>query len=123
ARRTSAGEADERGPIQRREEVATNVPIRRARCPTELEVRRDDQIGVERANEELGFLAHVRVRHATEIAKQGTGCAIELVVEHLDGGLLEDSLAPGLALGTAEHDSPVAEAFLGPVERIDELSR
>ena len=34
------------------------------------EVARDDQVGVERAHEELDFLGHVRVRHAAQIPQQ-----------------------------------------------------
>ena len=43
---------------------------------------------------------------------------VELLVELLDDGLLEDALAACLALGAAQHDSPVARAFLDPVQRI-----
>ena len=47
---------------------------------------------------------------------------VQLLVELLDDRLLEHALAPGLALGAAQHDSPVARAFLGPVQRICELA-
>ena len=48
--------------------------------------------------------------------------AVQLLVELLDDRLLEDSLAPRLALGATQHDSPVPRAFLDPVQRICELA-
>ena len=95
---------------------------RRALPLSDSEVAGDDQVGVERADEELDFVGHVRVRHASEVAQQRARAAVELVVEPLDGRLLEDALAPRLALGAAQHDPPVPGALLAPVERIDELA-
>src|SRR5665213_2830780 len=47
---------------------------------------------------------------------------VELLVEPLDGRLAEDTLAPGLALGTAQDDAPVPRSFLNPVQRIGQLA-
>ena len=63
------------------------------------------------------------MRHAPQVAEQRARAAVELVVEAFDGGLVEDALAAGLALRAAQHDPPVAGAFLGPVERVDQLAR
>src|ERR1700722_6728024 len=88
-----------------------------------LEVAGDDQVSLKRAGEELDFLRHVRVGHTAQIAEQGAGAAVELVVEPFDGALVEDPLAPGLALGATQYDAPVTGTFLGPVQRVDELPR
>ena len=78
------------GPRRRRGRGALPLVSRNARS----EVRRHDQIRVERAHEEVDFLGHVRVRHAAQIAEQRAGGAVELVVEQFDGRLLEHALAP-----------------------------
>src|SRR5207244_3844532 len=86
-----------------------------------LEVARRHEVGVERADEELDFLGHVRVGHPAQVAEQGGRAAVQLVVEAFDGGLVEDALPPGLALRATEHDAPVAGTLLGPVQRVHEL--
>jgi hypothetical protein len=62
------------------------------------------------------------VRHPPQVPEQGARPTVELIVQTFDGGLLEDALAPGLALWTAQQDAPVAGPFLGPVERIGKLA-
>src|SRR5439155_1342783 len=44
------------------------------------------------------------------------------VVEALDGRLLENPLAPRLALRAAKDDAPVSGPLFGPVQRVDEFS-
>ncbi len=102
-------------------ELVADAVVERYR--SRLEVAREDQIRVQRPREELDFLRHVRVGHPAQVAQQGAGAAVELVVESFDGGLVEHALAPGLALRAAQHDAPVPRSFLGPVERVDQLAR
>ena len=47
------------------------------------EVAGRDQVGVQRAHEELDFLGHVGVGHAPQVARAARGAAVELVVEAL----------------------------------------
>src|SRR5207237_1398962 len=56
-----------------------------------LEVLGEDEVVIERADEAIDLLFHVRVHQALEIADERLGAAIELLVEALDKLLLEDA--------------------------------
>src|SRR3954452_3889393 len=85
-----------------------------------LEVLGDDVALVERGGEALDLVLHVGVRQALEVADQGLGPAVELLVEALDELLLEDAGARPLAVGAAQADLPVRRPGLLPLGGVDE---
>ena len=53
---------------------------------------------------------------------QRLGAAVELLVEALDGGLVEHADLAPLAVGAAQHDLPVRRGGLLPVHRVDQVA-
>ena len=76
---------------------------------------------VERVDEALDLVLHVRRHEALEVADEGLGAAVELLVEALDGVLLVDAGAGPLAVGAAQRDLPVRRAGLVPLDGVDQL--
>ena len=79
--------------------------------------------GLEGVDETLDLVLHIGLHHALEVAHQGLGATVELLVEALDAVLLEDAGAGPLAVRAAQLDLPVRLADLFPVDRVDELGR
>src|SRR5689334_6504502 len=94
---------------------------RSARYGVGLEVLGEDQVVIERLDEAVDLLLHVRVHQSLEIAHERLRAAVELLVEALDELLLEDAGAAPLAVGAAQRDLPVRRAGLLPLRRVDEV--
>src|SRR5689334_3816030 len=94
---------------------------RSARYGVGLEVLGEDQVVIERLDEAVDLLLHVRVHQSLEIAHERLRAAVELLVEALDELLLEDPGAVPLAVGAAQADLPVHRAGLVPLGGVDEV--
>ena len=76
----------------------------------------------ERGDEALDLVLHVRLRQALEVADERLGAAVELLVEALDGVLVEDAELVPLAVGAAQEHLPVRRGGLLPLDRVDEVA-
>src|SRR3954447_21379987 len=86
-----------------------------------LEVLGDDVAGLEGGDEPVDLVLHVGLHQVLEVAHEGLGAAVELLVEALDDVLVEDAGPAPFAVRAAEGDLPVLGAGLLPVDRVDEL--
>ncbi|TMK98623.1 MAG: hypothetical protein E6G41_17980 [Actinobacteria bacterium] len=77
---------------------------------------------IERLDEAIDLLFHVRVHQALEIAHERLGAAVELLVEALDEVLLVDAGADPLAVGAAQRDLPMGRAVLLPLDGVDQIA-
>ena len=57
-----------------------------------------------------------------EVLDQRLGAAVELLVEAVDGGLVERADLAPLAVRAAQHDLPVRRGGLLPVDRVHEVA-
>ena len=69
---------------------------------------------MERGDEALDLLLHVRPGEQAEVVEQLLGAAVELLVEAVDELLGVDAAAVPLAVGAAQLDAPALAARPGP---------
>ena len=78
--------------------------LRLAACG--LEVLGEDQVRVERGDEALDLLLHVRAREQAEVVEQRLGAAVERLVEAVDDLLAVDAGGGPVAVGAVQVDAP-----------------
>ena len=96
----------------RRSRCSQSPASARRRRGGALEVAGRDQVGVERAHEEVDFLGHVGVRHAPQVAEQRARAAVELVVEAFDDDWSKTPSRRDSHSGQRSTIAPVAGALL-----------
>src|SRR4051812_9131970 len=85
-----------------------------------LEVHRPDGVRGERGGEALNLVLHVGLGEAHQIVDQALRAAVELLVEAIDDGLLEDPEVRPLAVGAAQQHLPLGQRGLFPLHGVDE---
>src|SRR3954447_285011 len=84
----------------------------------ELEVHRPNEVRGERGGEALDLVLHVGVREAGEVLDEALGAAVELLVEAVDDGLVEDPQVRPLAVRAAQEHFPLGRGRLLPLHRV-----
>jgi hypothetical protein len=64
---------------------------------------------------------HVRAREATKVGMERIAAGIQVLVEGVNGVLVEGALAELLAVGASQDHSPGARRGLFPGDRVDQL--